>query len=295
MAADKGWDIMVENYNYVDFSGNHAGDFGATSGGGNGGGGSWSDGLHDEYTNFMLMGSRRYDNLYGTGASEIARGLSSNPALQSQWRQGMISIEKVRANGGYYTQLGFIVNLKTPESIIVDGKVITMSTAVNAGMISQHWVAVNSPSSQGGNVDAAANIVGAAEFYYSLGVDANPKASGGAKGFGMGLTGLSTILGGLQVYDQYTEGGIKNVRPADATNVAIGSVGLATKVLSWYGIGGKIVSCTGELAGGIGMALTIYQLWGNIYEPMNDLRYAPSYILPDGEPVYGNPVSGDEW
>jgi len=127
-----------------------------------------------------------------------------------------------------------------------------------------------------------------------LGVDANLKAFSRANGVGIGLTGLSTTLSGLQVYDQYTKGGINNVCAADATNAFAGTVGLAAKGLEWYGIGGKMVSFTGEAAGGFGMALTIYQLWGNIYNPMNDLRYAPSYILPDGEPVYENPVSGDE-
>jgi hypothetical protein len=38
--------------------------------------------------------------MYGEGAWEIAQSLASNPATRNQWRQGMISIEQIRRNGG---------------------------------------------------------------------------------------------------------------------------------------------------------------------------------------------------
>jgi len=259
---------------------------------------NWYSQYRTEDQNYVMMGSRAFNNMYGPGASDIASKLISNPSTFNAWRQGLISIDQVRRNGGNSNMGPSAGLVGEPGKSVIENQYgrweyneqgIWVQTVIKLN-------AVTSAAGQGGgNIDAAAFIVGVTEFYYNLGVDANPKASGGAKGVGMGLTGLSIILGVLQLYDQYTIGGIKNVCRADATNVSIGTVGIAAKGLSWYGIGGKIVSFTGEAAGFVGIALTIYQLWGNIYKPMNDLNYVPSYILPNGEPVYGNPVSGDQW
>jgi hypothetical protein len=41
------------------------------------------------------------------------------------------------------------------------------------------------------------------------------------------------------------------------------------------------------------MALAIKELWWNIYKPMNDLEYAPSYIDEDGNPHYFNSYDND--
>lgn len=149
-------------------------------------------------------------------------------------------------------------------------------------------------STGGANIDFAANLIGGVEFNYNTAVDADPKASGGSKGVGMGLSVLSTSLTGYQVYNQIKQGGLRNVCPSDATNVVAGTVGVTAKFVSWLGYGGKVVSFAGDAAGGVGMALTIYQLWGNIYKPMNDLRFTPSYIDQNGEPFYGDIVPTNE-
>jgi hypothetical protein len=106
---------------------------------------------------------------------------------------------------------------------------------------------------------------------------------------------LKTGLTGYKVYKQYAKGGLSNINPLDATCTTTGIIGIATKVISWYGFGSQAVSFIGTTASNVGLAVTISKLWNNIYKPMNDLRYAPSYIDRNGEPFYGNPVSGDEW
>jgi hypothetical protein len=63
--------------------------------------------------------------MYGSGASDIAWGLASNSALQNSWRQGMISIEKIRANGGYWKTTTYTLN--SPTVYDHDGNLIIAS------------------------------------------------------------------------------------------------------------------------------------------------------------------------
>ena len=60
----------------------------------------WSDSYRTEYGNYMLSSTSTFNNLYGSGASQIAKNLANNPALLSQWQLGMISIDQVRRNSG---------------------------------------------------------------------------------------------------------------------------------------------------------------------------------------------------
>jgi RHS repeat-associated protein len=170
------------------------------------------------------------------------------------------------------------------------------SDALNYSILYSAIDSQHTDSESGNSQDVfntGANIVGAFEFATNLAIDAHPKASIGIKGTGTGLSGLTTGLTGYQVYNQYKKGGAKNINPVDATSVTLGTIGIATKFLSVIGFGGKAVSVVGEVAGFGGLAITVVQLWNNVYKPMNDLRYAPSYIDSDGQPIYGDPTKDE--
>jgi len=143
-------------------------------------------------------------------------------------------------------------------------------------------------------LDFAAFAMGTIDFNYNMWVDGLYNASKGTVALGNRLTGLSTILGGLQVYDQYTNGGIKNINPVDGTSVAAGMLVWTSKAISWLGFGGEFTSLIGNAASEVAYPIAIFQSWYNVYKPMNDLRFAPSYRDQNGEPVYGNPTE-DDW
>ena len=124
------------------------------------------------------------------------------------------------------------------------------------------------------------------DFGYNLLIDGMDHMSKGVKFTGMGLTTLTNVLGGLQVYDEFKKG---KINPIDATSLSFGTIGWATKALSWFGYGGKTMSFFGEFAGYGGLAITTYQLWNFIYKPMNDLNFAPLYIEDNGQPYNGDP------
>jgi len=119
-------------------------------------------------------------------------------------------------------------------------------------------------------------------------LDATPNASGGAKVVGIGASGLSYILGSLKVYDQYTKGGVNNINSVDGISVSAGTLGWTSKAISWLGFGGQVTTFFGNVAGKIAYPIAIFQSWYNVYKPMDDLRYAPSYIDDYGQPFYGD-------
>ena len=121
-----------------------------------GGGGSWTNWIHDEYTNYMLMGSGAFNRMYGNGASSVARSLASNPSATNQWRQGLLSIESVRQAGGYYAQVAYTQKYSGPSTITKDGIVYTISPAT--GGVANKWISIGTkgqggaaPAGQGGN------------------------------------------------------------------------------------------------------------------------------------------------
>jgi RHS repeat-associated protein len=95
-----GWSMMLSNGSIVGQDFNDWGISNSANLGMPGSGGNWSDGIRGQYGNSMLGDQRSYDKMYGEGAWEIAQSLASNPATRNQWRQGMISIEQIRRNGG---------------------------------------------------------------------------------------------------------------------------------------------------------------------------------------------------
>jgi hypothetical protein len=53
-------------------------------------------------------------------------------------------------------------------------------------------------------------------------------------------------------------------------------------------LGGESLALIGGTAEFTVSAIAVYQLWLPLYKSADDLRFAPSYILPDGTPVYGD-------
>jgi hypothetical protein len=132
------------------------GDGGGGSAIGPGSGSHWSDAFR-EYGNYMIGSASSFNKMYGEGASDIVQFFISNPALQNSWRQGMISIEKIRANGGYWIQTAYTG--KSPNSIVVDGIIYTMGNS--GGGVFKKWVAVSSSSGQGRiDVDKTLSFIG---------------------------------------------------------------------------------------------------------------------------------------
>jgi RHS repeat-associated protein len=186
-------------------------------------------------------------------------------------------------------------NFKTPDARssngyawgVLDMKVLSfIGNSVNSEGV---------PSGQGGNgsgLDIVSNIVSSIKFGSNF-LDAN--GSSGIDYAKTGISALNTGLTGYKVYKQYAKGGLSNINPVDATSYGVGTIGIATKVLSMVGYGGQALSFIGTTASNVGLAITISKLWNNIYKPMNDLRYAPTYIDHNGVPFYGDPVPGNEW
>ncbi len=71
---------------------------------GPGSGNHWSDTKRNEYFNYMLSSTSAFNNIYGSGASEIAKNIASHSTSLSDWRQGTISIASVREKGGFWIQ-----------------------------------------------------------------------------------------------------------------------------------------------------------------------------------------------
>ena len=91
------------------------------------------------------------------------------------------------------------------------------------------------------------------------------------KGTGLGLSILANIVTGAQVYNQYKEGGLKNVNVVDATSVSLGTAGIVANGLSWAGYGGGTISAVSKFTGVGGVAIQIYQGWSLYYGMLNDL------------------------
>ncbi|MFM7852928.1 MAG: hypothetical protein ACKO96_13665, partial [Flammeovirgaceae bacterium] len=141
------------------------------------------------------------------------------------------------------------------------------------------------------DVDFTASIVGTAEFNYNMGVDVGAFSFANAKGFGTGLSILSTSLTGYKVYAQIHQGG--NPSTSDVISLFSGYVGVAANLSTRLGFDGTLVRFTGRAAGVVGAGAAVYENWSNIYLPMHNLRYAPSYIGNGGTPVYGSHTPGD--
>jgi hypothetical protein len=141
------------------------------------------------------------------------------------------------------------------------------------------------------------------EFSYNMFVDGNPYASSYAKGFGVGLTGLSIAADFNQINNQYIQGGMKNVNPFTAARAGTNFIGVSSKIISWTPFAGRAVSYIGRAAGFVGIGISTAQSWWMIYEKMDALRFAPLYLdKTTGDPYYGDPVdeyyyykSIDEW
>jgi len=76
----------------------------------------------------------------------------------------------------------------------------------------------------------------------------------------------------------------------DENSVGANFTGLASKVMSRAGLGGRAVSLVGRAAGFIGMAITTAESWWMIYQSMDNLRFSPlSLDRATGEPYWGDP------
>ena len=146
-----------------------------------------------------------------------------------------------------------------------------------------------------GTINNAANILGPIDFSYNFALDTYHNASKFTKGGGVGLSIFTTGLTGYQVYDQYHEGGFKKINPVDATSLTASLISLSGKGMSSLGFGGQTLPLIGDVAGYVAYPIMIYQLWNNLYKPMDDLRFAPLSIDPEtGEKNYGDGFSWDD-
>jgi len=113
--------------------------------------GHWSDGIRGQYGNSILGDQKSYDKMYGPGAWEIAQSLASNPATRNQWRQGMISIEQVRRNGGYWTTTTTTLGNQLP---VYDGAGRIIVVNLPATEVFKKWNPVAGQSGGDGNIFA---------------------------------------------------------------------------------------------------------------------------------------------
>ncbi|THU39407.1 hypothetical protein FAM09_12950 [Niastella caeni] len=99
--------------------------------------------------------------------------------------------------------------------------------------------------------------------------------SSGIKGTAFSLSVASNVFTAVQVHDQYMKGGVKNINPVDATSLTLGTTGVVVNGLGLLGYeGGAALSTIGRFAGFGGLAITAYQSWSMIYQPIFDLdRY----------------------
>lgn len=91
------------------------------------------------------------------------------------------------------------------------------------------------------------------------------------KGTAVGLSVANNVFAGAQVYNQYAEGGMKNINKVDATSFTLGTTGLVTTGLSWAGYAGPVISGIGRFSGWGGMAIGAFQSWWMIYKTFEDL------------------------
>ena len=129
-----------------------------------GGGGNWTNWIHDEYTNYMLMGSGAFNRMYGNGATSVARSLTSNPSAANKWRQGLLSIESVRQAGGYYAQVAYTQKYSGPGSITIDNVTYTIQPAT--GGVANKWISIGA---QGHRGYSGSNIFVATYMHYQFG------------------------------------------------------------------------------------------------------------------------------
>lgn len=106
---------------------------------------------------------------------------------------------------------------------------------------------------------------------------------------------MNIALSGLQIRDQYENGGYGKINPVDGTSFVASLIATTALGSSWLGFNIPTVSFIGKMAGGFGLTISVGQLWNNVYKPMNDLKYAPSYIDHNGQSFYGDPVPSNIW
>ncbi|MFA5971550.1 MAG: FG-GAP-like repeat-containing protein [Lentimicrobiaceae bacterium] len=218
----------------------YQGSFGPGYGGsiGPGSGNHWSDALRDEYGNFMIGSASSFNNMYGPGAYSIAQSLASNSDFISQWRQGLISIEKIRENGGYYVPVATQYNnsaktwIDTPEgkAILLGGPSTIMQwVAVSGAQGGGGWLTATDHTNNGiGGFGAGmSNLGGNFRMNNSNGFSpkfyTKPNAAGKifnggfgiktynttnwGKGIGYGSLGVSFVIGGINVTNGWQQDG----------------------------------------------------------------------------------------
>jgi RHS repeat-associated protein len=133
---------------------------------GPGSGNHWSDNkdYSSEYRNLMLMSSNTFNNMYGSGASDIGNGLLSNSYSLNQWRQGLTSINTVRQEGGYYIQ-GSTVGTSSSQ-ILIRSDGVDYANDLSGGEIM--FVRVNVAAGKGGsgwldNLQTGLDVAGIAD------------------------------------------------------------------------------------------------------------------------------------
>jgi len=131
---------------------------------------NWYSKYRTEDQNYVMMGSRAFNNMYGPGASDIASKLISNPSTFNAWRQGLISIDQVRRNGGNSNMGPSAGLVGEPGKSVIENQYgrweyneqgIWVQTVIKLN-------AVTSPSGQGGDLATASFIAGAASLGYDF-------------------------------------------------------------------------------------------------------------------------------
>lgn len=104
-----------------------------------------------------------------------------------------------------------------------------------------------------------------------------------ARGSGFGISTVGNVLGAAQVYQQYQEGGFKNINPVDAAGVTVGTTGLVANAIG--------LTTISKATGYVGVAIQSIQMWQMMYQGFYDL----SNMNPTTGNIESDRIVADEW
>jgi len=76
----------------------------------------------------------------------------------------------------------------------------------------------------------------------------------------------------------------------DGASFSIDAVDIVTDVLSWMGVGGKVVPFIQSITKPVSLGIAIFRMWHPFYKSIADMEHAPLYIdRITGKLYYGDP------
>ncbi|MBN7816885.1 DUF6443 domain-containing protein [Algoriphagus pacificus] len=135
------------------------------------------------------------------------------------------------------------------------------------------------------NYEVISSIVKATDSAFNNSLDGMKSSSNNLKGFGLRLSLAATTLTGYDAYNEYRDGGVRNISVENITGFTLGFTGISSTILQRLGFGTGVV---GRIAGWAGLGYQSLDIQYSFYKSMNDLKYAPNYIDQNGIPYYGN-------